>query len=197
MRSHNRQLFLLCLSSAALVLAGPATAAAPTPASPPAEAVLQYRDEQIVTYRAWLQEGHLVVQVQHQEPWHTYAMDNVERARERSGKQRPDTELPTVIALQGDLRATGGWLQTAPRELSQPELHWYTWGFEGISYFAVPISEPDAFEAGEAKITINGQACTAERCAMIDDLEFVLGTEAPPPNDLVLEIHELIPLAGP
>ena len=151
-----------------------------------------------MTYRAWLQEGHLVVQVEHREHWHTYAMDNVERARERSGKDRPDVELPTVItldgALHGGLRATGEWLQTTPREFSLPELRWYTWGFDGISYFALPVlrAAGDSADGGETKIMINGQACTAERCAMIDDLELILSMDTPPPSLPQLDLSKLI-----
>lgn len=122
-------------------------------------------DELVVTYSAFTTEGTVYVRVDHEEDWHTYAMDNVLRAQERSGKEVPETELPTRITMDG-VDVDSGWLQTEPLDLSQPELRWYTWGFEGRSWFARGLGD----SAAPSSVLINGQACTAELCAMVEDL---------------------------
>ena len=83
-------------------------------------------DMHAVSYRARVEGDWLVVEATHEPGWHTYSMDNVIRAREKkSGKMRPETELPTVItplgyfAVRADsrFRVTGGRarLWTCPR----------------------------------------------------------------------------------
>ena len=62
----------------------------------------------VVAYRAKVDGDTLIVEAAHEPGWHTYAMDNVRRAQEKTGKEQPETELPTVIAVTGGLsRATG------------------------------------------------------------------------------------------
>lgn len=124
-------------------------------------------DELAVTYRARIEGKWLVVEATHEPGWHTYAMDNVRRAREASGKDAPETELPTVITPSDGLVLTGDWRQSRPVDLSQPDIRWFTWGFEDKAFFAARLisAEPSGW------VRINGQACTAERCAMVDGLE--------------------------
>ncbi len=136
------------------------------------------REGTVVSYRAKLDGNILVVEVTHSPGWHTYAMDNVERARKKTGKAKPETELPTRVALSGGLKAVGKWYQSKPKELSQPDIRWYTWGFEGTARFAVKV---ERVKGANATITINGQACNASSCSMIDNvtLSLPLAPDAP------------------
>ena len=59
-----------------------------------------------------------------------------------------------------------------PLDLSQPELRWFTWGFEGTAHFARPV---DA-SAPPRAILVNAQACTSDLCSWIDDLEVPVST---------------------
>ena len=124
-------------------------------------------DMHAVTYRARIEGEWLVVEASHEPGWHTYSMDNVVRAREKSGKKRPETELPTVVTPRGGLTIRGEWRQSPPVDLSTPEIRWYTWGFEGRSFFAARIDET----AEPASIQIDAQACTDSQCAMVEALE--------------------------
>lgn len=123
-------------------------------------------DMQAVTYRARIEGDWLVVEAMHEPGWHTYSMDNVIRAREKTGKARPETELPTVITPLDGLEVHGEWRQSAPVDLSTPDIRWYTWGFEGRSYFAVRVDETSS----PSSVQIDGQACTDALCAMVEAL---------------------------
>lgn len=125
-----------------------------------------YGDALAVSYRARIEGDWLVVEAVHEPGWHTYSMDNVTRARERSGKARPETELPTVITPLDGLTVDGGWRQSPPLDLSTPEIRWYTWGFEGRSFFAARLDQ----KPSPASVRIDAQACTAELCAMVEAL---------------------------
>ena len=53
-----------------------------------------------VTYRAMLVDDWLVVRADHEKGWHTYAMDNTQRANEKlNGKPLLGVEEPTAIQL--------------------------------------------------------------------------------------------------
>lgn len=132
---------------------------------------VMYRFDVIVTYKAKLNGDFLLIEATHAPEWHTYSMDNVERASKKSGKENPETELPTQIEISGGLKVTGNWYQTNPIELSQPEILWYSWGFEKVSLFAVKVERT---EGKEVKITINGQACNASLCSMVDEAALLL-----------------------
>lgn len=134
-------------------------------------AKVRYRERAVVSYRAKLDGNILVIEATHVSGWHTYAMDNVERAQKKTGKVKPETELPTRIELSGGLRAVGNWFQSKPIDLSQPELRWYTWGFENVARFAVKVARVDG---ARTAITINGQACNASLCSRVDDLAISL-----------------------
>ena len=123
-------------------------------------------DMQAVSYRARVEGDWLVVEATHEPGWHTYTMDNVIRAREKSGKTRPETELPTVITPLGGLTIHGSWRQSPPLDLSTPDIRWYTWGFEGRSYFAARVDKAVL----PSSVRIDAQACTDELCAMVDAL---------------------------
>lgn len=133
--------------------------------------VVRRRAEPVVTYRAKLDGYFLVVEATHSKGWHTYALDNVERARERSGREHPETELPTRIEVAGGLRIDGNWFQTKPEDLSEEAIHWYTWGFGSRALFAVRV---ERVEGEKALVTINGQACDAKACQMVSDVMLTL-----------------------
>ena len=123
-------------------------------------------DMQALSYRARVEGDWLVVEATHEPGWHTYSMDNVVRAREKSGKMQPETELPTVITPLDGLTIQGDWRQSPPLDLSTPDIRWYTWGFEGRSYFAVRVDNAIL----PSSVQIDAQACTDEICAMVDAL---------------------------
>lgn len=149
--------------SALLGVAGPAAA---QEAEEPAPQEVWFGDDVAVTYEARLEGDWLVVEARHEPGWHTYAMDNLERAREATGRERPDTELPTRLTPSPEFELASDWRQTAPTDLSQPELRWYTWGFEDRSFFAARVERADA----GGWVQVDAQACTDRLCAMVDAL---------------------------
>lgn len=150
-----------CLS----VSGGPATAAVQETGEPERQEVW-LGDEFAVSYAARVEGDWLIVDVWHEPGWHTYAMDNVLRAREVTGKARPDTELPTRITPSPEIELAAPWRQTVPTELSQPELRWYTWGFGDRSFFAARVRRADP----GSWVQVDAQACTDRLCAMVDGL---------------------------
>ncbi|MCH7959681.1 MAG: hypothetical protein IID08_06105 [Candidatus Hydrogenedentes bacterium] len=154
------------------------------------------REGEVVSYRARLDGDTLLIEVKHAPGWHTYTMDNTERAQKKSGKEKPDTELPTRIEASGGIEIIGPWRQTDPKDLSQEEIEWYTWGFEGTAHFAVQIrrtsDEP-------VRIRIRAQACNATSCSMIDGL--VLDLPATPEDSKApatgrLDLSSLVPVTS-
>jgi hypothetical protein len=136
---------------------------------------VMYRGEIAMTYRARLAGDWLIVEAKHSPAWHSYAMDNVQRARKATGKATPETELPTRIAVSGGLKAVGPWKQSPPKDLSKADIQWYSWGFEGTARFAVKVERT---EGGEAVITVNGQSCDATSCSMVRDVKMTLEVSA-------------------
>ena len=150
------------------------------------------REGVVVSYRARLAGDTLVVEVKHAKGWHTYSMDNIERARRKTGKEKPDTELPTRIAVEGGLEVTGAWRQTRPKDLSQEDIFWYTWGFEDVALFATPVRRT---EGEAATVTVNAQACNATSCSMVDGLQITLDlgpTEADPLGEDAFDHSDLV-----
>jgi hypothetical protein len=130
------------------------------------------RTLKVASYRARLTGDGLLIEVTHEPGWHTYALDNLERARKKAGEPPLGIEKSTRIEVSGGLKVAGKWRQSPPKDLSQPEIKWFTWGFEGTALFAIKVQRSG--EVKEALITINGQACKATTCAMIDELEIRL-----------------------
>ena len=119
-----------------------------------------------VSYRARLAGEFLVVQATHEAGWHTYAMDNKQRADEKlAGRQALAVDSPTEIRLNQGLEVAGPWHQSPPKDLSNPELQLFTWGFDGQTLFAAKVRR---LGAGPAQIAIGGQACTETLCKRID-----------------------------
>ena len=137
----------------------------PTFAWSPAEAAF-YGELVVVRYRAALFGSTLVVEASHTEGWKTYAKDNVHRAREVLG-EAAECEQPTVINLPATVATAGDWRQTRPKNYSNPEINWFTWGFEGKAYFSIELESwpQDGFE-----ITVSAQVCDSKSCAMANNL---------------------------
>jgi hypothetical protein len=123
--------------------------------------------ETAVTYRAQVMGDVLLVEAMHGEGWHTYTLDNAARAKKRAGTPALGIEKSTELRVTG-LRLNGKWRQSKPKDLSQPEIEWFTWGFEDKVYFGAPL---DPRSLGQAVITINAQACKASLCANVDGAE--------------------------
>ena len=118
----------------------------------------------LVSYRAKLEGEFLVVQADHEEGWHTCAMDNKIRAEEKlAGKQSLGIDAPTEISVTEEL--AGGWRQSPPADFSKPELRWFTWGFEESALFVAKVRRTGD---GPARISVRGQACSEASCQNID-----------------------------
>lgn len=145
-------------------MAGSAQAAQPDGWSPPVE--VRYDSTLCVTYRARLAGDYVVVQAKHEPGWHTFAMDNKQRADEKlGGKQSLGLEGPTEVTVSGGLAVLGSWYQSPPADFSRPELRWFTWGFEGEATFAAKVRRASARPAA---VTVRGQACSNNLCKQID-----------------------------
>jgi len=119
-----------------------------------------------VSYRARVQGEFLVVQATQEPGWHTYAMDNKQRAEEKlAGRQSLGIDAPTEISLTQGLEVVGPWYQSPPKDLSKPELQWFTWGFETQALFVAKVRRSGP---GPARIAVRGQACTDTICKRID-----------------------------
>ncbi len=127
---------------------------------------VRYDEKRCVTYRAKWTGDSLAVQATLDPGWHTFAMDNKERQREKlAGKPSLGIEKATEIAVAGGLAATGTWLQSPPKDFSKPELRYYSWGFDNQAVFAVKARLTGS---GPARITVRGQACSDAICKNID-----------------------------
>ena len=129
-------------------------------------AVLRRDLRPLVSYRAKLEGEFLVVQADHEEGWHTCAMDNKIRAEEKlAGKQSLGIDAPTEISVTEGLELAGGWRQSPPADFSKPELRWFTWGFEESALFVAKVRRTGD---GPARISVRGQACSEASCQNID-----------------------------
>ena len=122
--------------------------------------------QKCVSYRARLTGDFLVVQATHEAGWHTYAMDNKLRAQEKlAGKRSLGIDSPTEIVFAEGLELDGPRYQSVPKDLSKPELRWYSWGFEGQALFVAKVRRVGS---GPASLAVRGQACSDAICKNID-----------------------------
>lgn len=143
----------------------------------------------VAAYQAQLAGDILVIRVTHETGWHTYALDNLERAKKKAGEPPLGIEKNTQLAVSGGLKVVGKWRQSVPKDLSQPEINWLTWGFEGVTFFAAKVERTSG---AEAVITINGQGCQATTCVMIDDLEIRLPLHDAPREAAKIDLTALV-----
>ena len=157
--------------------------------SAPAEAT-DSTGNALVTCRAKLSGDHLVVEVLATQGWHVYAMDNQRRAKEAlAGRMSLGVEQDTEVRVSGGLRVVGDWYQTKPEDFSQPELRWYSYGFEGTSTLAAKVERT----TGEsASVTVRAQACDSASCVAVEaDLTVPLagGAEEPFSTDGLVPVR--------
>ncbi len=147
-----------------------------------------------ITYRARLAGDWLIVEATHAPHWHTYAMDNLQRAQKATGKEAPETELPTRIDVSGGLKAVGAWKQSAPKDLTKLDIQWYSWGFEGTARFATKVERTGG---AEAVITVNAQSCDETSCSMVRELKITLPVPATETDgDSAAMIKDLVDVAS-
>ena len=131
-----------------------------------APAVVTHDDQPCVTYRARVAGGYLAIEVKLEPGWHTFAMDNDKRATAKlAGKKALSVDKPTQLQPEG-IEVTGAWLQTPPKDFSQPDLRIFSWGFEGEARFVAPAKVEAAGAVG--RVRIRGQACTQRVCKNVD-----------------------------
>ena len=141
-----------------------ATVVYPSMAS--SEVAVRHGRETVVRYQARIEDEYLIVTAVHEKGWHTYAMDNQQRAREAlQGKKSLGIDKGIEIEVLQGVELDGTWLQTKPIDLSKPELRWFTFGFERTSFFACHVKK---LTTDTARLRIRGQACDGETCCNVD-----------------------------
>jgi hypothetical protein len=149
----------------AMPLLGVAGARAERPAEWTDPVEVRHEENLCLSYRARLEGSLLIVRATIESPWHTFAMDNKQRALEKlGGKKSLGIDRPTEISLTG-LEQVGPWYQSTPKDFSRPQLRWFSWGFERQALFATKIHRSGA---ASARIAVRGQACTDTTCKNID-----------------------------
>jgi hypothetical protein len=132
--------------------------------SDPAE--VRHDEDLCLSYQARIEGPFLAVRVKIEPGWHTFAMDNKQRALEKlAGKRSLGIDHPTEITLAGGLASAGPWYQSPPKDFSKPDLRWFSWGFEQQALFVTRVRRG---EAGATRIGIRGQTCTDSTCKNID-----------------------------
>jgi hypothetical protein len=127
---------------------------------------VRHEDALCVAYQARFDGGFLVVRATLGSGWHTFAMDNKQRAEEKlAGKAPLSIDRSTEVTPAANLETVGPWYQSPPKDFSRPELRWFSWGFDREALFAVKIRR---LGAATARLTLRGQACTETICKNID-----------------------------
>ena len=127
---------------------------------------VSHNQKRCLSYRARLSGPFLVVEATPDPGWHTFAMDNRQRAAEKLQGRKPlSQDMPTEITLTRGLAVDGPWFQSPPKDFSRPELRWYSWGFEDRALFVTKVRRSGP---GPALITVRGQACTETICRRVD-----------------------------
>ncbi len=152
---------LLRIQAAAALLAGSVLCGQWTP-----EVHASRNGVPLASYRAKLDGDYLIVEVKTAAGWHTYAMDNKQRAQEAlAGKMSLGVEENTQVTVSGGLEVTGRWHQSEPKDFSQPKLRWFTWGFDGPALLAAKVKRTGA---GPATVTIDAQICDSVSCRAVE-----------------------------
>jgi DsbC/DsbD-like thiol-disulfide interchange protein len=130
----------------------------------PAE--VRHEENLALSYRAKYDGPYLVVSAALTPGWHTFAMDNKQRAEEKlAGKRALGLDRATEIVLDGGVEVVGPWYQSPPKDFSKPELRWFSWGFEEQAMFVAKVRRSGA---APPRMSIRGQACTETTCKNID-----------------------------
>lgn len=145
-----------------------------------------------ISYQARVDGLFLVIRAKIEPGWHTFAMDNKQRAEEKlAGKRALSVDRATEIDLSGSLETVTPWYQSPPKDFSRPQLRWFSWGFDHEATFVTKIRQA---ANGPAQIAIRGQACTETVCKNIDATISlaVTKTESEHPE---VDLKSLIPVA--
>lgn len=127
-------------------------------------AAVTHDDQPCVTYRAQVSHGYLAIEVKLAPGWHTFTLDNDKRAAAKlAGKKALSSDKPTQFQPEG-IAITGPWLQSPPKDFSQPDLRIFSWGFENQALFVAPAKA----SGDHGKVRIKAQACTPAVCKNID-----------------------------
>ena len=128
----------------------------------------------LVTCRSRLAGEYLLVELRVADGWHVYAMDNERRAKDAlAGRMSLGVERNTEVFVDNGLQVVGDWYQSEPKDFSQPELRWYSYGFEGTSLFAAKVSRG---EGDVANLQVRAQACDSSSCVSVEaEMELSLG----------------------
>ena len=159
--------------------------------SAPAE--VRQDDALCLAYRARLDGAYLVVRAAIEPGWHTFAMDNKQRAEEKlAGKKALSVDRPTDIVLTGGLEAAGPWHQSPPKDFSKPEIRSFSWGFEREAVFAAKVRRSGT---AATQVRIRGQACTDAICKNVD-VTFALPAAgaAPEAGAAEIDLKTLVPV---
>ncbi|HEY2011986.1 MAG TPA: hypothetical protein VGH38_00735 [Bryobacteraceae bacterium] len=161
-------------------------AAAPRPSDWTEAVEVRHEDDVCISYRARLDGQFLVVRATLGPGWHTFAMDNKQRADEKlDGKPALSVDRATEIASAAGLEIVGPWYQSPPKDFSRPELRWFSWGFDKQALFIAKVRRSRGSSAG---LTLRGQACTATICKNIDvAISLPLGKPDTAPSEINLK----------
>ena len=122
--------------------------------------------EALLTCRASLAGDYLLVELQADQGWHVYAMDNEQRSVEAlAGAMSLGVEQNTEVQVRGGLELLGEWFQSEPRDFSRPELRWYSYGFEGTSLLAGLVRRTGE---SSATVMVRAQLCDSTRCVPVE-----------------------------
>lgn len=153
--------------------------------SAPAE--VRHEDNLCVSYQARLDGNTLVVRATLGSGWHTFAMDNEQRAKERlAGKPALSIDRNTEITVLSGIEIAGPWRQSPPTDFSRPQLRWFSWGFDRQGLFAAKVHS----SAAPTRIRLTGQACTETICKNVD----VTLTVPIAKSASALDLKDLIPV---
>jgi DsbC/DsbD-like thiol-disulfide interchange protein len=155
--------------------------------SQPAE--VRHEDELVISYTARVDGPYLVVRANLGQGWHTFALDNVQRVKERlAGKPALSMDRSTEIAADG-LQVEGPWHQSPPKDFSRPELRMFSFGYDHDVIFAAKVH---ATGAGSAKLRVRGQACTETVCKNVDVALTVAVPAKPEATSSEVKLDELV-----
>jgi hypothetical protein len=152
---------------------------------------VRHEDELCVAYQARFDGGFLVVRATLGSGWHTFAMDNKQRAEEKlAGKAPLSIDRSTEITPATGLETVGPWYQSPPKDFSRPELRWFSWGFDQQALFAVKTRR---LGAATIRLALRGQACTETICKNIDvTIVLPLANSKTDANPSIVNLRELV-----
>ena len=127
---------------------------------------VRHEDDLCVAYQARFDGAFLVVRATLGSGWHTFAMDNKQRAEEKlAGKPALSIDRSTEVSPSSGIETVGPWYQSPPKDFSRPELRWFSWGFDRQALFVVRVRR---LGAATRRLALRGQACTETICKNID-----------------------------